>query len=196
MSDHLTNANGAINALRFAALRGNAEAAAELVQIALYATGHVNSLADFPEDHPARTAMDKVVAKSSWWPVQVGAMKEWREPTIPASLGINLPVRIDGRRNLDYRTRTGFALDAMLQISDIIKRDLPPLTADSVTAWIAAAMTQMEDDCQGCFESMPWPQKIMEDADARRDENANMESALRYVVREWIKYGLTQLAKE
>lgn len=193
MKDHLAVALSAIQALRSAATRGDAEAAAGLVKVGLSAARHVNALATHPEGYPGRVAIDSVASESDWWPVQVGAMKEWRTPDIPELLGINLGVKIKGRRDLDYRTRTGFTLSIM---SEMDATRLPSLSADNVSKWVDAAMAHLEINCQGSFESFPWPGKIKADADTRLGENKDMETALRHVIREsWLKYGFKQLAK-
>lgn len=190
MNEHLENALAAIQALRYAATRGDTDAAAGLVKIGLSAAGHISALTSHPDGYPGRVAIDTVAAQSELWPVTVGAMKEWRTPRIPASLGTSLPVRIEGRRNLDYCTRTGFTVSIM---RDMDKRSLPQLSSENVAEWVDAAMAHLESDCQGNFEGFPWPDGIKEDAEGRRDENANMEKALRYIVKEWLKYGFKQL---
>ena len=192
MSEQLQTALVAIQAIRSAAIRGDQEAAADLVKIALRSIGHIDSLQSHPEGYPGRTAIDAVATQSESWPVTVGAMKEQQAPRIPELLGAALHVRTNGRRNLDYRRRTGFAKSTL---DDMNKRDLPLFSASNIKVYIDAAMVHLEGDCSGCFETYPWPAAIKADAVARLGENANMESALGYVIREWLKYGFSQLVK-
>jgi hypothetical protein len=192
MSEQLQKALAAVQALRSAAIRGDKEAAADLVKIALRSIGHIDSLKSHPEGYPGRTAIDAVATQSESWPVTVRAMKEQQAPRIPELLGAALHVRTNGRRNLDYRKRTGFAKSTL---DDMSKRDLPPFNAPNIQVYVDAAMVHLEADCLGDFETYPWPAAIKADADARLGENASMQAALRYVIREWLKYGFSQLVK-
>jgi len=194
MNQHAKTALDAIQALRFAATRGDADAVAALVEIGTRAAGHLAALASHPEGYPGRIAADTVAATSERWPVIMDSVREIREGFIlPASLGSALPFRTDNSRarNFDPRTRTGFTLSVM---RDMDTAGLEPITPDNLEEWLDRAMRHVESDCGGRFEDFPWPDKLRADAKIRQYENAGIEAASRHVVREWLKYGFKQLA--
>lgn len=195
--EHLAAASGAINALRYAATRGDEKAVAALVNIGNRAAGHLNTLAHHPEGSAGRLAADSVAAKSWGWPVVMDAIREARKPFIPSNLGAELPIRTDNKRarNFDYRTRTGFSLSVL---QDMNSDELPPLSPDNLKTWIEAALDHLGEDCGGDFAGFPWPDSLIEDAEVRSSGDAQAQEkqqAFRSECRAWLTYGFGQLAK-
>lgn len=196
--DELTaQAITAINALRYAATRGDTSAALGLAAIGNAAAGHLNAIASHPEGYAGRDAAETAAADCDRWPVSINAIRELRRYDLPPTLGNNLPVRTDNKRarNFNYLTRTGFSLSVL---QDMNRDGLPPLSPDNLTTWIEAALDHLAEDCGGDFADFPWPRNLTEDAKARNSGDAQAQEeqkAYRSECRAWLTYGFGQLAK-
>jgi hypothetical protein len=217
---HRETALAAIASLRYSAARGDALAAAALVAIGNTAACHCDALASAPEGTPQRAAADAAASDADRWPVSVPAVEEKRQAalaTVPAGLGSNLEARTSKgarARVFHFNSRTGFAhvVFRELQAKPIVDRQpltpeglaawlaasvpLPPLTLETLPAWVDAGEAWAQAQCGGVLENFPWPKKLSEDATVRSSNaGVGMESATRYVIREWLKYGFTQLVR-
>ena len=189
-----TAALAAIQRLRTLAVHGDTEAAADLLEVATSATGHLEALARHPPDRPAPAALRRMAGVSMQWPVNVPAIEENRAQAILAALpewfGLTGPIRTTkGKtrpRDFHPESRTGFTLRV---IADLRAAHAFPWMgdADDITA---ACMDQLDADCQGDWEkNFPWPPLLIDEA----IREAHRSNPRRHVAERWIRAGLKSL---
>ncbi len=92
-ADYEKQALDGVRALRYLAARGDAEAAAGLLAVAVEAAEHVAALHDFPEE---KNVMVEIAATARQWPMNLPAIQELQPRAlacIPVGLGSDLPFR-------------------------------------------------------------------------------------------------------
>jgi hypothetical protein len=142
----------AVQSLRMAAARGDAEAAEHLLNIGNRSAGHLQALATHPKGKPGRTAIDTVAARANAWPVACPAIEEMRLsniPSIPKSLGSALPFRASkGKTKLRVfsgDSQNDFAMTAFEEIDRVRRRTPTKHRAALLAEWHKMTEAQKND---------------------------------------------------
>ncbi len=192
---HKSEALSAIHALRYAAARGDTEAAAGLLAVASYAVDQLEAIAAMPAGHPIGDAMNRLAGVSDRWPVNIPATEERRLQAIcgalPPWFGLTGPIRTTANRtgrprDFNPHSRTGFTAG----IIAILRNEGKFPHGENIDAIKAACMAQLEHDCAGDWKNFPWPP----DAVAEAERENHRSNPIRHVLQKWVSDGLKSLS--